>query len=80
MGRGRKMKSPAIAPIVSSAVWGAVHELERAPLDALAESYALVQVLICASDRTQGAEVSAGRRACVSSRRTSGGTRMMAGM
>ena len=54
MGRGRKMKSPAIAPIVSSAVWGAVHELERAPLDALVESYALVQVLICASGRTQG--------------------------
>ena len=79
MGRGRRMKSPEIAPVVSGAWWGAGHELERAPLDAVAESYALGQVLICTSVGHRDAEVSAGRRACASCRRTSGGTRRMAG-
>ena len=79
MGRGRKMKSPEIAPVVSGAWWGAVHELERAPLDALAESYALGQVLICTSGGHRDEEVRAGRRACESGGRTSGGTRRMAG-
>ena len=54
MPRGRKMKSPEIAPVVSGAWWGVGHEVERASYDVVEESYALVQVLICASGRTQG--------------------------
>ena len=79
MGRGRKMKSPGIAAFVSGVPRGAVHEVERGPYEVVEESYALGQVLICTRGEHRGAEVSAGRRACVSGRRTSGHTRTMAG-
>ena len=75
MGRGRKMKSPEIAPIVSGVLWGVGHEVERASYDVIEESYALGQVLICTSGGHMDAEVRAGRRACESGGRTSGGTR-----
>lgn len=74
MGQGRKMKSPEIAPIVSGVLWGVGHEVERASYDVIEESYALGQVLICTRGEHRGAEVSAGRRACASCRRTSGHT------
>ena len=54
MGRGRKMKVSEINPIVSAMCSGAAHELERASYELVEESYALGQVLICASGRTQG--------------------------
>ena len=79
IGRGRKMRSPEIAPIVSGVPSGAVHEVERAPHELVEESYALGQVPICTRGEHRGAEVSAGRRACASGRRTSGHTRRMAG-
>ena len=54
VGRGRKMKSPGIAAIVSGVPRGAVHEVERAPYEVVEESYALGQVLILHMWRRQG--------------------------
>ena len=72
--RGRKMRSPEIAPIVSNAWWEVGHELERASYDILDRSYALGWVLPARAAEHNGTNISAASETCTDVSSTSTAT------